>query len=51
MTTDALLIAAFIGLDAGAVMMALGWLGEKRRRMDRTDLKYRDDLRRTSYRR
>ena len=34
MTTETLLIAAFIGLDAGAVLMALGWLSAKRQEMD-----------------
>lgn len=42
MTTDTLLIAAFIGLDAGAVLMALGWLSAKRQELDHTDLRHRD---------
>ena len=42
MTTETLLIAAFIGLDAGAVLMALGWLSAKRQEMDQTDLRHRD---------
>ena len=42
MTTETLLIGAFIGLDAGAVLMALGWLSAKRQEMDTTDLRHRD---------
>ena len=42
MTTETLLIVAFIGLDAGVVMMALGWLSSKRQEMDHTDLRHRD---------
>jgi hypothetical protein len=42
MTTDALLIAAFIGLDVGAVLIALGWLSAKRQEMDHTDLRHQD---------
>jgi hypothetical protein len=44
--TETLLIVAFIGLDVGAVMVALGWLSAKRQEMDRTDLRHRDRPRR-----
>ena len=40
--TETLLMAAFIGLDAGLVLMALGWLSAKRQEMDHTDLRHRD---------
>jgi hypothetical protein len=42
MTTETLLIVAFIALDAGAVMVALGWLSAKRQEMDHTDLRHQD---------
>jgi hypothetical protein len=42
MTTETLLIVAFFGLDAGLVLMALGWLSAKRQEMDKTDLRHRD---------
>jgi len=42
MTTETLLIAAFIGLDVGCVLAALGWLSAKRQEMDHTDLRHRD---------
>jgi hypothetical protein len=40
--TETLLVLAFVGLDAGAVMIALGWLSAKRQEMDPTDLRHRD---------
>ena len=42
MDTDALLIAAFIGLDAGLVIAGLGWLSAKRQELDHTDLRHQD---------
>jgi hypothetical protein len=40
--TETLMIAAFIGLDVGAVVMALGWLSAKRQELDHTDLRHQD---------
>jgi hypothetical protein len=40
--TETLLIVAFIGLDVGAVTIALGWLSAKRQEMDHTDLRHQD---------
>jgi len=40
--TETLMIAAFVGLDIGAVLMALGWLSAKRQELDHTDLRHRD---------
>ena len=40
--TETLLMAAFIGLDAGLVIAALGWLSAKRAEMDHTDLRHQD---------
>ena len=40
--TETLMIAAFVGLDVGAVLVALGWLSAKRQELDQTDLRHRD---------
>ena len=39
---ETLMIVAFIGLDVGAVLAALGWLSAKRQEMDPTDLRHQD---------
>jgi hypothetical protein len=40
--TETLMIAAFVGLDVGAVLIALGWLSSKRQELDHTDLRDQD---------
>ncbi len=42
MSTDAIVILAFLGLDFGAVLVGLFYLAEQRSRRDVTDLRRRN---------
>ena len=42
MGTDVLVVLVFLGLDAGAVLLGLMYLAEKRAERDRTDVRRRD---------
>ena len=42
MSTDAIVVIAFLGLDFGAVLLGLTYLSARRAQIDRADVRRRD---------